>query len=119
MSIDCTNLLNLRHLHGKDRGWERPYPTKNACGDSISFDIVRRYGTQGSSAIVTYGNGVVTALQARQYIVEKATIIDCPYPSVTPRGLKDVMKQYCGVFFADICKEGPSGCVLSTVVCSF
>lgn len=130
MSVDCTHLLNLRHLHGKDRGWERPYPEKAENGDAslISFDFVRRYGTEGSRAIVTYGNGVVTALQARQQMVEneilssteELDVIDCPYLSATPQRLKDVIGQYKegGVVFVDICKEGPSGSVLSNVVCS-
>jgi len=127
MSVDCTNLLNLRHLHEKDRGWERPYPVKGDKADLISFDFVRRYGTEGSSAIITYGNGVVTALQARRQLVENRAlasateldIIDCPYLSATPRGLKDIIGQYNsgGVVFADICKEGPSGGPLSDMLC--
>lgn len=127
MSVDCTNLLNLRHLHKKDRGWERSYPAKNNKTDLVSFDFVRRYGTQGSNAIISYGNGVVTALQARQQLVamgaltsvDDLDIIDCPYLSATPQGLKDIISQYRdGALFADICKEGPSGCVLSNMVCS-
>ena len=27
--VDCTNLLNLRHLHAKDRAWETAYPDEN------------------------------------------------------------------------------------------
>jgi len=128
MSVDCTNLLNLRHLHNKDRGWERSYPAKNNKTDLVSFDFVRRYGTQGSNAIIAYGNGVVAALQARQQLVamgaltsvDDLDVIDCPYLSSTPQGLKDTISQYRDgkILFADICKEGPSGCVLSNMVCS-
>jgi hypothetical protein len=123
MFVDCTHLLNLRHLHGKDRGWERSYPAKN---DLIGFDFVRRFGTEGSFAIMTYGNGVVTALQARKLLVETGVlatessldIIDCPYLSGVPDGLRSVIGQYEGVLFADICKEGPSGSVLSSMLCA-
>ena len=129
MSVDCTNLLNLRHLHGTgDRGWERAYPSESDENNSmITFDFVRRYGNGGGrSAIVTYGNGVVTSLQARQNMVEMGVlttideldVLDCPYLSATPQGLKDVIGQYERVIFADICKEGASGSVLSNVVCS-
>lgn len=123
MFVDCTNLLNLRHLHGKDRGWERSYPAES---DMIGFDFVRRYGTEGSFAIVAYGNGVVTALQAREALVESGAlvteksldIIDCPYLNDIPDGLRQIIGQYSMVLFADICKEGPGGNVLSAMACS-
>jgi len=51
MLVDCTHLLNLRHVHDRDRGWEFPYPTKsnNSDGDEevqddlLGFDQVRVY----------------------------------------------------------------------------
>lgn len=123
MFVDCTNLLNLRHLHNKDRGWERCYPDED---DVIGFDFVRRYGTEGSAAIVTYGNGVVTALQARQALVESGElttcnsldIIDCPYLSSIPQGLREVVGDYNKILFADICKQGPGSSILSAMACS-
>ena len=122
MLVDCTNLLNLRHLHDKDRAWETPYPKEN---ESIDFDSIRQHGTNAKWAVVTYGNGVVTALQARRLLVEKEVflceskldIIDCCYLSGVPNGLKSVIGGYEGVVFADICKQGP-GSVLSSMVCS-
>ena len=118
MFIDCTNLLNLRHLHDRDRGWETPYPPDEE-GEIMGFDDVRTYsGSGGSSvkgryAIVTYGNGVVTALQARKAMVDciemdptELDVIDCPYLSDIPLGLKEVIGQYKGVVFADIYMQG-------------
>lgn len=128
MSVDCTHLLNLRHLHDKDRGWETSYPELEEESNSnlMSFDQVRRYGTTGKTAIVTYGNGVVTSLQARRYLVEAGDllneeaidIIDCPYLSAAPAGLHEVLPQYDNVLFADICKQGPSTAPLSSLVTS-
>jgi 2-oxoisovalerate dehydrogenase E1 component len=123
MFVDCTNLLNLRHLYGKDRGWERRYPAES---EMIGFDFIRRYGTEGTSAIVTYGNGVVTALHARQDLVklgllaneESLDIIECPCISDIPDGLREILNRYEMVLFADICKEGPGGNVLSPMICS-
>jgi 2-oxoisovalerate dehydrogenase E1 component len=126
MSVDCTNLLNLRHVHGKDRRWEFPYPPADENG-LMSFDCVRRrYGERGSWCIVTYGNGVVTALQARRSLAERGIIssedeldvIDSPYLSGIPNGLRLALKQdrYSGLLFADICKDGP-GNPLATMAC--
>jgi pyruvate/2-oxoglutarate/acetoin dehydrogenase E1 component/TPP-dependent pyruvate/acetoin dehydrogenase alpha subunit len=124
VSVDCTDLLNRRHLHGKDRGWETVYPLKDE--PLLGFDHVRRYGTKGSMAIVTYGNGVVTSFQARRALFETSAIsseedvdiIDCPYLSGVPGGLRDIVGQYDGVVFADICKDGPGSNVLSSMASS-
>jgi 2-oxoisovalerate dehydrogenase E1 component len=83
--VDCTELLNLRHLFGKDRAWERPYPPSDMNG-LMNFDEVRRFGTIGRVAIVSFGNGVVAALQARRALYQThdisceddVDIIDCP-----------------------------------------
>ena len=128
MFIDCTNLLNLRHLHDRDRGWETPYPPDEE-GEIMGFDDVRTYSGLGDStvkgryAIVTYGNGVVTALQARKAMVDciemdptELDVIDCPYLSDIPLGLKEVIGQYKGVLFADICKEGPGSNIFSSML---
>ena len=124
MFVDCTNLLNLRHLFDKDRGWETPYPDSEYYNE-ISFDSIRQYGKNGSWAIVTYGNGVVTSLQARKYLVDQKLlknedeldILDCFTIHHVPRGLKSIARKYEGIIFADICKQGP-GNVLSSMVCS-
>jgi hypothetical protein len=123
--IDSTHLLNLRHLHDKDRGWESSYPAKE--DEIMSFHDVRRFGNSGQHLIVTYGNGVVTALKARRLMAEQniaiasedeIDIIDCPYISDIPDGLHNAMsaKQYESVLFCDICKEGPGSNVLSSMV---
>jgi len=121
--IDSTNLLNLRHLHEKDRGWETPYPSED---EVMSFHDVRRFGTTGKDLIVTYGNGVVTALQARRSLVERKVIsneheldiIDAPYISDVPDGLRDALsnEQYERVLFCDVCKEGPGSNILSSTI---
>jgi pyruvate/2-oxoglutarate/acetoin dehydrogenase E1 component len=126
MSVDSTSLLNLRHLHGKDRGWERLYPGQHDGDNVCSFDSIRQYGNKGKWAVLTYGNGVVTSLQARRSLVangelsreEDLDIIDCFYLSAIPDNLRGVMGRYKGVVFADVCKEGPGGNVMSSMVCS-
>ncbi|KAL7535778.1 hypothetical protein ACHAXR_008436 [Thalassiosira sp. AJA248-18] len=121
--VDCTNLLNLRHLHEKDRGWETAYP---AAEEVMSFHDVKQYGDRGKHLIVTYGNGVVTALRARRALAEQEVInheseidiIDSPYLSDIPEGLRDLLAKgiYEDVLFADICKEGPGSNILSSTV---
>jgi 2-oxoisovalerate dehydrogenase E1 component len=125
VSVDCTEILNRRHLHGKDRAWEMAYPLEDE--PLLGFDHVRRYGTKGDMAIVTYGNGVVTSLQARRALFESSVIsseeeldiIDCPYLSGVPDGLRHIVGQYAGgIIFADICKDGPGSNVLSSMASS-
>ena len=68
MSVDSTNLLYLRHLHGSDEA-----RMQQLCGadEEMDWDTVRVHGEvkpgAGANriAIVTYGNGVVTSLQVR------------------------------------------------------
>jgi hypothetical protein len=121
MSVDCTDLLNKRHLLGNDRAWERTYPDDEDSDSSemMGFDDIRCHhgNTTGTAkhVIVTYGNGVVTALQSRAFLAKEneIDIIDCPYLSGTPQGLKEVLPRYEKVLFADICKEGSGSSVLS------
>ncbi|KAG7358941.1 dehydrogenase E1 component [Nitzschia inconspicua] len=135
MLVDCTNLLNLRHVHEKDRSWEMPYPSNPTY--MTDFDQVHQYlGGTGKSdspsisvarvAIVSYGNGVVTSLQARRGLVQRKVIqdedqvdiIDCPFLSGVPRGLEEILGNYNQVLFADICKEGPGSNVFSSMITS-
>jgi len=144
MLVDCTNLLNLRHVHGKDRAWEHAYPTDPT--DMVDFDQVFRYSSVDATsetnpnqddstelnhqrariAIVTYGNGVVTSLQARKGLVDQKVVggedeidvIDCPYLSSVPAGLEKMLGDYDHVLFADICKEGPGSNVFSSMITS-
>jgi len=128
MFIDCTNLLNLRHLHERDRGWETTYPPDEE-EEIMGFDDVRTYSgsedgrLRGRYAIVTYGNGVVISLQSRKAMIDRKEldstdldVIDCPYLSGVPAGLKEIIGNYKGVLFADICKEGPGSNVLSPMI---
>mmetsp|Transcript_1141 Transcript_1141/g.2241 ORF Transcript_1141/g.2241 Transcript_1141/m.2241 type:complete len:816 (-) Transcript_1141:200-2647(-) len=121
--VDCTNLLNLRHLHEKDRGWETAYPADD---EVMSFHDIRKFGDSGKHLIVTYGNGVVTALRARRDLAEQKVIgheseidiIDSPYISDIPDGLRDALSngRYDTVLFCDICKEGPGSNTLSSII---
>jgi hypothetical protein len=191
--VDCTYILNLRHVHnnkngsgGGDREWEFPYPS--LYDSMIDFDQVIRYRVghenrpfirdeigstyssnddnddddddedapststsatasindnakqtrTGKVAIVTYGNGVVTSLQARKSLLERNSqdnvisisknekldididididIIDCPYLSDVPKGLENIICDYDYILFADICKEGPGSNIFSSMI---
>jgi 2-oxoisovalerate dehydrogenase E1 component len=137
MLVDCTHLLNLRHVHDKDRSWEHPYPSNH--NDMITFDQVYRYTvdpdneiikedpdfpTEARIAIVSYGNGVVTSLHARRGLLSRGfvateaeiDVIDCPYISSVPLGLEKILGKYDSVLFADICKQGPGSNVFSSMI---
>eukprot|EP01062_Namystynia_karyoxenos_P078300 TRINITY_DN8045_c10_g1_i1.p1 TRINITY_DN8045_c10_g1~~TRINITY_DN8045_c10_g1_i1.p1 ORF type:complete len:839 (+),score=252.98 TRINITY_DN8045_c10_g1_i1:73-2589(+) len=117
MSVDCTALLNARHVMEGDGLWEMPAAP---AGEEGSFDEVTVHGSGTRLAIVTYGNGVVTALQARDVLlrngVEGVVVVDAPLLSRTPKGLEEVLRGECPwrqhahgierVVFADICKFG-------------
>lgn len=149
MVVDCTHLLNLRHVFDKDRKWEFPYPVMAGDGDDfLEFDSVRRYAlaegrgsvagsinnidttatstSKASTAIVSYGNGIVTSLQARQQLVDRGVlnsasqldVIDCPYLSDVPTSLETILKDYDKVVFADLCKEGPGSNIFSSMITS-
>jgi hypothetical protein len=130
MVVDCTNLLNLRHVHDRDRGWEFPYPNEEE-DELLGFDEVRRYTADDSSskaniAVVSYGNGVVTSLQARKGLAERGIllteadldVIDCPFLSGVPLGLEEALNDYKNVLFADVCKDGPGSNVFSSMIMS-
>lgn len=130
MLVDSTNLLNLRHLFGKDRGWERRYPVD--INKMMDYHEVTCYSSTSALpeeatrlvAIVTYGNGVIAALQGREkwlncedisiskhrYVSFSIDVIDCPLISEVPNGLRERLSsyKYNHVIFADVCKEGPS-----------
>eukprot|EP00755_Sulcionema_specki_P025692 Sspe_Gene.83899::Locus_55048_Transcript_1_1_Confidence_1.000_Length_2406::g.83899::m.83899/K11381/bkdA; 2-oxoisovalerate dehydrogenase E1 component len=105
MTVDCTNLLNLRHTSGTNGAWQMPYTDTD---DVATYDEVTVYG-DGPLAIVTYGNGVVTSLQAAEVLRSnglEVTIIDTPYLSDVPAGLVEALSRCERVVFADICKMG-------------
>ena len=69
-------------------------------------------------AIVSYGNGVVTALEAAaQLRVEggsaEVSVIDSPYLSAVPQQLREAVGSFDAVLFADVCKDGPGAPLLS------
>ena len=123
--VDCTSLLNLRHLSANDRGWETVYPEDTK--DFSDFDSVFVYkdtdktssdpGRHPRVAIVSYGNGVVTALQARMDMnfAAQIDIIDSPCLNRAPKGLIAALQDYDYILFADICKQGP-GSVFASMV---
>lgn len=107
MSIDSTNLLNLRHLHERDDAWQRAYP---AAGEVMTFDDIVTYGEGERLALVSYGSGVVTALQARKELMEThgwdgVTVIDSPLLSAVPGELRKSIGKYEKVIFVDECKD--------------
>eukprot|EP00949_MAST-11_sp_MAST-11-sp1_P001366 g1366.t1 len=117
VSIDSTALLNERHVLPGDDGWLRPFPGD---GEEIDFDFafhVHRRGASSSSsssssspriAVVTYGNGVLTALRAsRSGRGEEFDVIDSPYLSAPSAGLRRILQEesYDGVVFLDVCKN--------------
>lgn len=113
MSVDSTNLLNARHLFDTDDQWRQPYPEED---EVLPFDDVIVYGsgkTPGrcSLGIVTYGNGVMTALRARQEVIQSGVadsvaVIDTPYLSSASTGLRTAVERLDAVVFADVCKQG-------------
>jgi 2-oxoisovalerate dehydrogenase E1 component len=135
MSVDSTDLLNRRHLDAsaRDDGWIAKYPGSE---EELTFDHVivysselngkgnqdTNYSTDVALAIVTYGNGVPSALLAARHLSEQPSIsqggsvvvIDAPYLSAIPAGLRNFIINNSGSFgkvrnilFADVCKEGP------------
>ena len=105
MSVDCTELLNLREISA-NIPWEFPLAQ-----DYVSFDTVFVHGAGGDSEflVVTYGNGVLAAIQAQNELRSMGifiTVVDCPLLSDIPQGLRDIVGQYQNILFADVCKEG-------------
>jgi hypothetical protein len=130
MSVDCTDLLNRRHLDAtglKDSLFLTEYPVNNE--EEMSFDEITVYkhrineSVERNVIVVTYGNGVPTALQTALNLIQDAkknkdvaakigsiTVVDSPYLSSAPGQLKELLSATGGndrVIFADICKQGP------------
>eukprot|EP01051_Picozoa_sp_SAG22_P017305 SAG22_NODE_2638_length_2347_cov_2.305605_2_plen_230_part_00 len=93
MSVDSTALLNERHVLPADDQWQTVYPPDG--GDMLPFDAIRTYGPErGQLAIVTYGNGVLTALRAQAELelqaatgLEAVAVIDSPLLSAVSPAL--------------------------------
>jgi len=121
MSVDSTALLNQRHLADRDHQWQTAYPAaEEAAGDDgeFTYDTVSTYnfqpGQQGMKVVITYGNGVPTALRAAAQLKSEhgvaVAVIDTPYLSGVPGGLESLLSDHAGqiskVVFADVCKLG-------------
>lgn len=131
MTVDSTDLLNRRHCDEtvKDELLLRRYP---AAGEVMTFDEVVCYTVTASSgsvgvrpekentakksvrlAIVTYGNGVWTAISAMKRLAAEGlgvTVVDSPYLSRPPAQLETLLAEkdngFDCVLFADVCKQG-------------
>ena len=108
--------------------------TSTSTSASINDNAMQTRTRTRKVAIVTYGNGVVTSLQARKSLLERKSqgnvtsicknekldididIIDCPYLSDVPKGLENIICDYDYILFADICKEGPGSNVFSSMI---
>lgn len=123
MTVDSTELLNRRHLFDRDDAWMRKYPVE--ASDVMTFDEVRVHvdGSapgvavaestvpNGDLIIVSYGNGVVTSLQAQRTLrdvhgVKNVCVVDAPYLSDVPAELAEMLPRFKAVVFADVCKLG-------------
>jgi len=116
MSVDCTDLLNRRHidLEKKDNGLICHYPeddwlpfssviVRDPSGKRIASSDV----PPGSLAVVTYGTGVVEALQLGGDVDgEPFYVVETPLLSDVPQELEMLMPNLKAVLFADICKDG-------------
>lgn len=70
------------------------------------FDEVTQYGEKGDVLVVTYGNGVPTALSVQESASYAVTVLDVPYLSGVGNSLRDAVQQFDRVVFADVCKFG-------------
>lgn len=122
MSVDCTDLLNRRHLYPElmDGLFLSTYPTTPAGEDSLEmcFDDVVLYHPNDSKAkcgsvarekvdlskislvIVSYGNGLPTSLITMNNLVEKGLVkadqvlvVDSPYLTAPPKQLQVLLKE--------------------------
>lgn len=144
MSVDSTDLLNRRHLveADKDEFFLHPYPVNKDDGEGYHFDQVFVYdsgeakaaattstaaassssATQKHVILVTYGNGVPTAVSAGRQLAasgqaDRFTVIDVPCLTQTPAQLVSYFeslavasaaggtKTQTTVVFADVCKK--------------
>uniref|UniRef100_A0A6B2KYX5 3-methyl-2-oxobutanoate dehydrogenase (2-methylpropanoyl-transferring) n=1 Tax=Arcella intermedia TaxID=1963864 RepID=A0A6B2KYX5_9EUKA len=106
VSIDSTNLLNLKYISGNEGDWQFPYTDPD---EMFGFDDIRMYGTSKSLAIIAYGNTIIAALQAQKELLKiniSCTVIDSPLISDIPKSLKKVLPEFSAVVFADVCKAG-------------
>jgi len=115
--LEPTECLNRRHVFDGDDGMLfDPASDLRAGGDEASFEAVTvhgRLGPETEAVVVCYGNGVVSALQARAAMRKSEAhivVVDCPLLSRCPFGLVELLEQAvldrAFVLFADSCKVG-------------
>lgn len=153
MSVDCTDLLNKRHLNEKEKDgyFLSSYPHRGSEADAsgeFSFDdvVIHAYSSSDADSvsgwssargahvldlssssththgaadlvIVTYGNGVPTALKAAKAMMGSASpaytniaVVEAPYLSAPAGDLRRYLQSHAHaaptapVVFADICK---------------
>jgi 2-oxoisovalerate dehydrogenase E1 component len=118
MFVDSTEILNARSVAAPARPelpWEFPF---TPAGEIRDFEAVTLYAAPAAGpkhvAIVAYGNGLISALEAQQELQAAtplsatADVIDCCLVSSVPKGLAEALRRgkYDGVVFADPCKQG-------------
>lgn len=118
MSVDSTALLNQKHIVEGDDAWRMPYPST---GEELGFHDVRMRRAGDKVLLVTYGSGVLSSLVAadtlsREYGIE-AAVVDVPYLSSVPNGLRSIISNYDAAVFVDTCKLGqhPLGGFVATL----
>jgi len=132
MSVDSTDLLHRRSIHGDDGLWLCPYPNSEEDNGPalLDFETVIAYTSPSNDPskyeyvvqsgktvlckekdiiIFTYGNGVPTSIQAcAQLKDKKVSVVDCPTLGVVNEGMLLVLKSNpkAKLVFADVCKQG-------------
>ena len=120
MSVDCTNALNNKHavLSDSDENWLMPYTKR---GEVMTYDDITIYGNiKARVAVITYGNGVLTAQEAAKELLAEGIeikIVDSPYLSGISKGLVESISDIDAIVFADICKFGqhPFASIISSL----
>jgi 2-oxoisovalerate dehydrogenase E1 component len=91
MIVDSTSLLN-------DRKRISPYPEAD---EHITFNDIKIYENESDTAVVTYGTGVVQAMQ-----VPRVDVVEVYCLSQIATQLAETVGKYKKVIFADPCKVG-------------
>ena len=100
MTVDSTNLLNMRHILNKDEKMLKLFPSSD---EFLKFDDVIKYGDGKDLAIISYGNALIESLKIQGEIKYDSTIIDVPYLSDFPKNLD--ISGYKQILFIDNCKN--------------
>ena len=106
MSYDDVVLYGGEWNMGKGPQFIEGHPAEHCPSPQTPVD-------KGKICIVSFGNGIPSALQAMQRMVDKGevraeeiAVIDSPYLSAPPAALVASLQHFDHVVFADVCKEG-------------